>query len=299
MNILQKIFRHGLYGSYQIAIKILKRKTNYDLWRVRNAPIYSNPTPTELKIIEAELSVLGISLLDYTPNPAQYKDFGNEHWFSADYHGGRDSGVWDEKLLEHWIAADLLGLMEKNSGQTYVDVAAANSPWSQMLRERKDVKAYAIDLCKIGLSFQHLSYYLRQDATSTEFLDSSINGASLQCAFEMFQGDDDTKLIYEMARVLKPGGKLVILPLYMHTHYCSYSSADYFGKGYSPTTAKEYVRLDIFGIQSSRKYDPVSLKKRILDPILELGMKYSIRALRNKSEFGNNIYCHFILEVEK
>ena len=299
MNIIQKIFRHGLHKSSEIALNKIKRKTNYDLWRVRNAPLFSNPTPTELIIIEAELSSLGVSVIDYTPNPAQYQDFKNELWFPVDYHGGTDSGVWDEKLLEHWIASNLLGLMDKNLPQTYVDVAAANSPWAQMLRERRAVDAYAIDLCTIGMSFQHLPYYIRQDATSTEFLDSTINSASLQCAFEMFQGDDDTKLIHEMARVLKPGGKLVILPLYMHTHYCTYSSPDYFGKGYSPVTAKEYVRLDIFGIQSSRKYDAANLKKRILDPILAHGMKYSLRALRNKTEFGDNIYCHFILEVEK
>jgi ubiquinone/menaquinone biosynthesis C-methylase UbiE len=62
----------------------------------------------------------------------------------------------------------------------------------------------------------------------------------------MFMGADDTNLLKEMARILKPGGKVVILPLYLHTQYCAYSTPEYFGKGYSDLTAREYIRLDCF-----------------------------------------------------
>lgn len=41
------------------------------------------------------------------------------------------------------------------------------------------------------------------------------------------------------------------------------------------------------------------LKKRVLDPIIKAGMRYQLLALRNKHEFGTNIYCHFILEIER
>jgi len=112
-------------------------------------------------------------------------------------------------------------------------------------------------------------------------------------------GEDDTKLIYELARILKPGGKVVILPLYMHTHYCAYSTPEYFGNGYTDSIAKEYIRLDCTGVPSSRKYNPIQLKERVLDPIIAAGLHYRLLVLRNKSEFGQGIYCHFILEIEK
>ena len=189
--------------------------------------------------------------------------------------------------------------MNYGPAEAYVDVAAAGSPWAKTLRERKQIDAYAIDLCEVSDAYRDLPYYRVENATATSFADASITGVSLHCAYEMFMGQDDTRLIAELARILKPGGKAVILPLYMHTHYCAYSTPEYFGKGYSDPLAKEYVRLDCSGVPSSRKYDAAKLKERVLDPILAAGLKYQLLALRNKSEFGQNIYCHFILEIEK
>ena len=299
MNIIKKIHRHGLRKSFFIASDLIKKKSGFTLWRVRNAPIFANPTPAELVIIERDLHALGIVVHDYSPPPDKFKSFQSAQWFPPDYHGGMNSGVWDEKLLEHWIAADVLGLMEYKDNDIYIDIAAANSPWAQKLRERKGVDSYAIDLCEIGQNYKHLPYYRTEDATHTSFADACVKGASLQCAYEMFMKDDDINLINEVARILKPGGKIIILPLYMHTHYCAYASPDYFGKGYNDPLAKEYVRLDLYGIPSSRKYDAKNLKHRILDHVEAAGMHYKLHALRNKSEFGTNIYCHFILEIEK
>ena len=189
--------------------------------------------------------------------------------------------------------------MRYGSTDIYVDIAAAGSPWAQALRERKNINAYAIDLCEIGKAYRHLDYYRVENATSSTFANDSISGASLHCAYEMFVGKDDTNLVKELARILKPGGKVVILPLYLHTHYCAYSTPEYFGKGYSDPNAGEYVRLDCYGVPSSRKYDPLKLKERVLDPILAAGLHYKLSVLRNKNKFGKCIYCHFILEIEK
>lgn len=299
MSIIEKIRRHGLRGSLYKVIGLLKNKTGYTLWRVRNAPVYANPTATQLITIECELKALGIAVHDYSPNPNVFKSFQAALWFPPDYHGGLNSGVWDEKLLEHWLASEMLGLMAYKSTDIYIDVAASNSPWVQKLREHQGIDAYAIDLCQVGKAYQHLPYYRVENATKTSFADASVTGASLQCAYEMFIRRDDSNFIHEVARILKPGGKVIILPLYMHTHHCAYATPEYFGKGYQDTGAKEYVRLDCFGVPSSRKYNAQQLKLRVLDAIDATGMRYRLHALRNKSEFGANIYCHFILEIEK
>jgi hypothetical protein len=41
----------------------------------------------------------------------------------------------------------------------------------------------------------------------------------------------------------------------------------------------------------------MELKRRILEPARELGMHCLLRALRNKEQLGQGIYCHFILET--
>ena len=304
MSLLAKIRHYGFVGSARIATGIGLRPVrkllkSLRLFRLRDAPRYFNPSEDELSLIENDLLRLGISIVDYSPPPDQYILFKAGNWFPLNYHGGIASGVWDEKLLEHWIAANLLDLWKYRKHDVYVDIAACDSPWAKTLRERLGLAAYAIDMSPVGFKYRDLSYYRSENATATAFDDGQVMGASLQCAFEMFMNEDDQNLIPEFARILAPGGKAIILPLYMHTHWCAYSTPEYYGKGYSDASAKEYLRADCDGLPSSRKYDAQRLIDRVLVPIQESGMRYTLRVLRNKVVFGKGVYCHFILEIEK
>lgn len=297
-DILRRIQRYGLFGYAKRVLSRIRQITGFEEWRCRNAPRFANPTDDELLEIEQALRNLGVVVHDYGPPVEGFREFQAAGYFPEHYHGGQSSGVWDEKLLEHWVAANQLDLFKYDESDVYIDVAACGSPWAKALRERYSIQAYAIDL-DINPEFFGLDFYREENATKTRFADSSVRGMSLQCAFEMFRGSDDLKFIPEIERILKPGGKAIILPLYMHTHHCAYSTPEFFGKGYSDPDAKEYVRMDSFGVPSSRKYDAETLKRRVLDPITSSGMGYQLMALRNKHEFGDNIYCHFILEIEK
>ena len=298
---LNKLCKHGMLGSARIATKVAKARfrRQIDEYRFRKAPKYANPNTEELSQIESDLRSLPTHIIDYSPDSQRFKRFQEENWFPDDYHGGRSSGVWDEKLLEHWIAFELLGLENWGDNDIYVDIASQYSPWAQALRERRGLSAFAIDLAPVGPAFSSLPYYRSEDATRTSFADASVRGASLQCALEMFAGDHDQLLIKELARILRPGGKVIILPLYMHTHYCCYATPEFYGKGFSDVGAKEYIRMDCRGVPSSRKYHAHSLRERLLDPILQHGLSYKLYVLRNKSHFGVGVYCHFILEIEK
>lgn len=197
--------------------------------------------------------------------------------------------------MEHFVAWKLLDLKEG----IYIDVAACNSPWVHILRNtHPEIEAFAIDL-EIPEDYRKMKYYIRQDATKTSFDDNSVDGVSLQCAYEMFVGEDDINLIIELGRILKSEGKAVILPLYMHTHPCHYSTPEYYGKGFGDRDSKEYIRWDCWGIKASRKYSVEKLKNRILSKIEEVGMNYKIYVLKNKRDISENIYLHFILLIEK
>lgn len=293
MNLLDKVKKHGVIGAARIG------RHRYHQWAARKAPKYTSPTESEHAQIERDLRALGAVVEDYFLDPAAFKAFTDMRYFPPDYHGGMDGGVWDEKLLEHWITSQLLGLLEYKPDDVYVDIAASTSPWVKVLRERIGLQAFAIDLAEIGTAYRDLSYYRVENATATSFGAASVRGASLHCAYEMFMGDDDTNLLREAARILRPGGKMVIAPLYMHTHYCAYATPEYYGKGHSDPEAKEYVRSDCSGVRSSRKYDARKLQERVLQPIEKLGMSYRLLALRNKDQLGKDIYCHFILEVAR
>lgn len=273
-------------------------KRNFYRFKNRNAVEYSNPNNTELNDIESELVKLGEKIEDLYINQNKFNNFVSEYKFPSDYHGGVNSGVWFEKLLEHFIAFELLGIEKFRKKDIYVDIAGSNSPWVKILREKNDIEAFCIDL-EVSPFFSIFPYYKVEDATKSSLLSGSVKGASLQCAFEMFQRDNDINLITELKRILAYNGKVIIVPLYLHTHYCSYSSPEYFGKCHSDSESIEYIRNGIWGIPSSRKYSAIKLKERILSRITDLGMNYTIYVLRNGKNVSPEIYCHFILEIYK
>ncbi len=273
---------------------VLRKYSNF---KTRNAPIYEGPTEAELCDIEESLGALGVSVTPIVISRSEFDEFKQRFSFPVDYHGGKEGGVYDEKLLEHFIAYNFSGLKDFGENDVYVDVAACASPWAQILR-KTGITAFAIDL-ELGRTFKNLDYYRQADATETFFEDSSVAAMSLQCAYEMFGGDDDWKYLEECGRILKPGGTVVISPLYMHKQECGYSTAEYYLKGYADETAKQYVRRGFWGIPYSRKYSADSLQNRVLDRISKLGMTFTLYKLENKSELGENIYCHFILAFTK
>jgi hypothetical protein len=297
MIILNKIKKHGLRRSVKIAGGLLSEE--FAKWRTRKAPAFKNPTDSELDDIELALLDLGVKIENYKVDPKEFYAFKTAGYFSDDYHGGISGPVWNEKVLEHYLAAERLGLYSYKREDVYVDVAAAGSPWAKSLRDKLGISAFAIDVSLADSEYKDLPFYRVENATAMEFENESVKGASLQCAYEMFMGDDDTNVLNEFSRILRPGGKILILPLYLHTHYCAYSSPKYYGKGHSDPLSKEYIYREWKGIPSARFYDAVSLKRRVLDPIEALGMKYQMFTLKNKKDLGSNIYCHFILEITK
>lgn len=274
-------------------------KKKYYFLKFKSAEIYKNPTVQELKKIEVELIRNAVTLGDLSIDSSDFENFQTKYIFPEDYHGGKKSGVWEEKLFEHYIAWKMLDISSYEKDDIYIDVAACDSPWAKMLRDvNKTISSFAIDL-NLPTKYANFPYYKQMDATKTNFENNSVRGVSLQCAYEMFVADSDINLIKELHRILKGGGKAIISPLYMHTHPCHYASPDYYGKGYGDIGSKEYILWNYYGICSSRKYDAKKLKDRILDLIESLGMKYKIYILKNKSALSSEIYMHFILEIEK
>jgi len=298
MRIINALKKYGVHGSLKIA---LRRGGYYRLkHKFLKTAHFNEPTCNALRIIEKQLSALGISTREYIVDSEKFNQFKKILPFPEDYHGGVDGAVWEEKILEHFIAFEILNLKDYNPTDIYIDVAACLSPWAKILRENLAIQSYAIDL-NIGKTYKNLKYYKKENATKTSFSHSSVKGMSLQCAYETFINDDDIYFLEEISRILHKGGKTVIVPLYLHTHYCSSSSPEYFSKNFSNNKdfEEKYVRLDLCGVPFSRHYNVTIFYKRIIEKIKKLKMNYNLYALRNKKSIGSNIYCHFILEIIK
>lgn len=293
-SFLVKTSRKDLIGVLRGAA-LRARRAFHDI-RTRKAPMYMGPNDEELSQIESRIKAHGIPVHDYFVDIKAFNEFVDWACFPSNYHGGVGGAVYLEKMLEHFVAWDFLAF-GKSEYMPYIDVAAGMSPWAHMLRLH-GYKSFAVDLA-VPQEHARLGYYLQEDATQTYFGDETIGSVSLQCAYEMFAGTADMDLLKELGRILKPGGRAVISPLYTHTHACFYQTPEWYGRLSGDAGATAYVRRDSWGVPASRKYSPDTLHSRVCQTADRYGLVATVHALRNKAEIGPGIYLHFILVLDK
>lgn len=300
---LNRVKKQGLLRTFFKGVaKVKSLKRDDVIRRVSDffpsfLPFYTFPSKEDFQTVEKSFHKEGLKLPDYFVKKERFIEFSNDFGFGDDFYGGKDKPVWTEKVLEHFIAWEMV-VRNLKKDELYIDVAAASSPWVKMLNE-KGFKAVGIDLNR-SYKFPDDPNYLVMDATNTTFKDGSVSGVSLQCAFEMFTGDDDINLIKELGRILKIGGKALVIPLYMNTHYCGFTSKEFrFSRKYHDKGSKLYLREEFKGIPFARDYDVLTLKERVLDTADKNGLEYKIYVLRNGREIHEGVYCHFILELIK
>jgi SAM-dependent methyltransferase len=175
----------------------------------------------------------------------------------------------EKKFMEHYIAFKLLNLQPN---QRYLDIASESSPFPDLARRRLGLETYSQDLTyPAGIRGHRIGSSADQLPIPADWAD----GASLQCAFEHFQGQIDTNFIRELARVLKPGGKCVIVPLYMHHEplniYDPILYSDW-NDSKADSGATIVAEIDLGG-HFERIYSPETLK-RIL--IRGIGLSYHV-----------------------
>jgi len=121
----------------------------------------------------------------------------------------------DEKSLEHYLAAELAGLQK---GQVLIDIASQIGVACEVYE-----RLYGVETLQQDLDYPTGRHGRRigGDAARMDVPDGFADALTLHCSFEHFEGASDTGFIREAARVLKPGGVLVIAPLYLAQHYAA------------------------------------------------------------------------------
>jgi len=165
-----------------------------------------------------------------------------------------------EKQLEHFLAAELLGLERDD---VFVDVASENSPVPEIYRRMFGANAYWQDIqYKPGLSGRRIG----GDACAMPVPDGFATAVTLTCSIEHFERDADQRLCDELVRVIRPGGRLVIAPLYLFTEPAAMTDPVYSGRGEVPFD--EGVTLycaEGWRNRHGRFYSPATLRERVLD----------------------------------
>ena len=256
-----------------------------DYWLNPLAKRQSKVAPQDYEQIRSDLLRVGLNVTAYRVNTAEFDDWLSKADFGQAY---RDAyaELFREKVFEHYLGAKLL---ELGAGDVFIDVAAAKSPWYKMVPALYGCReSYCLDLAYApGIHSQQIG----ADATDTPLPDGFAGKIALHCAYETFEGSADAKLPTEAGRLLRPGGRMVILPLYLHNFYFVHVGpyADRRGLDYSGAT--RVWREDITGLRFSRKYSVQAFAERVVKNLN--GLVLHIFFIENISEVVSNGYCRF------
>jgi hypothetical protein len=195
-----------------------------------------------------------------------------------------------EKALEHFVSLVLIGNITDG-----MDVASCSSPFADIVAERTGRPMYRQDLTFApGVS----GWSVGSSADALPLPDRSLGAMTLHCSFEHFEGNADTGLIREAARVLRPGGRLCILPLYL---------ADTFANITDPAIAVEDARFDPgapvhvvkgFNNRFGRFYDVGELTRRVLSPARD-AFHAALYDIVGAQELDPRCYLRFALVLER
>ncbi|MBL6963856.1 MAG: class I SAM-dependent methyltransferase [Bacteroidetes bacterium] len=238
-----------------------------------------------------DLDQAGITVKEITINPSDYQQYLENTKYPVSYYGGgkdpRQNFI--EKTLEHFVSFQFLNLKATSN---FIDIAACTSPFYTIVKEKYNLtNSYQQDLVfKKGLHRDKIGGY----ASEIPLPDQSIDAVTLHCSLEHFEGNSDTEFFVEMQRVLKPGGKVIVLPFYLAYEYTIHLDPAFnLLKFHMPKTDKSAaIRYCNWKQYYSRHYDVKVLQTRILNELTKLELE--VFRLQNFKDIHPTSYLRFI-----
>ncbi|HKR07244.1 MAG TPA: class I SAM-dependent methyltransferase [Bacteroidia bacterium] len=300
MNPAIKQFYNGAYFFLQATLPVnpfIPRKINGSRVRKGHIRIEQETNPRLDELIIQQLNEERIENASYKVDIDAFRKYYSDTPYPQDYYGnknGRDDN-FIEKALEHFVSLQLLHL---NRHSTLIDIGAGNSPFTEIVKEKSGTaKAYSQDkYFKEGFNENKIG----GSASRLPFEDGSIDAMTLHCSLEHFEGNQDTGFFIEAERVLKKGGKCIVLPFYLSSQYTVHlDPVNNLLKCFKPVLSDEgaVIRYCDSRQAFSRHYDVKTFRQRILNNIHALHPL--IYRVENFKEVYHDCYLRFVLVMTK
>lgn len=244
-------------------------------------------------LIEVQLRQ-NVQVVDYDIDVTDYRRYIQtaKIYESKRFYGGPEGPNFPEKTLEHYLAAKFLNLGPQD---VYIDIASQNSPAPIIYSQKYGCKTLRQDIVyPAGINGDRIG----GDAAAMPLRDGFASAMALHCSFEHFEGDTDIRFIKETSRVLKAGGKAVIVPLYLAQEYIIKTDPAVWPVGgiIFESDAVLYCAKN-FRNRQGRFYDIAHLKSRIIEHLGEL--KCTIVNVKNAKDVHPSCYVRFAMILEK
>lgn len=205
-------------------------------------------------------------------------------YFKTLYHDPRDM-IDDEKLLEYYISYKWLDF---NSDDTYIDVAAQDCPFAFFIRDRFNCRVYRQDLYYLDKGIQGED--IGGDASKIPLPRNSVSKISLHNSLEHFEGNSDIKFFRKAQRLLRKGGLMLVVPLFIGEEYSIETEA-----GWVDEEGEKHLWGE--GAQFARWYDLPHFNSRILKKSKKF--RVHVYSLENAAEIDPKCYAEYFAIFEK
>ena len=192
---------------------------------------------------------------------------------------------WRKKTLEHYITYKYFGL---NQDSLVIDIASASSIFPEIL-EKHHINVYRQDLIYNSNLEKGI---IGGNATDIPLEDEFATHLFLHCSFEHFEGNDDVDFIREAHRLLKPGGKLVVVPLYFLPEHTVFTDPRFSRDHIHFDKNASIVYLRKYNNRYGRHYSSAVFKKRILE--VSDGFEFEIWHVDNVLDIDPKNIVHFV-----
>jgi SAM-dependent methyltransferase len=247
---------------------------------------------------EAILRALGELPVELRPQPIDPSAF-ESHVLSVRYPRAYAAGPLDtggnreNKLLEYFVSLQILDIQPRD---VIIDVASEHSIFPAVVRDAYGASVFRQDLIyPPGIHGDRIGGNAGAMAVPDQFADALV----LHNSFEHFERTADSDFVAESWRVLRPGGAVVIVPLFMDERHSIISDPLTDRRGIAWDPGARVIELPGRHIRFGRFYDAAALAERVLRPATRLGYDVEILHFENVKDVHPEASTHFALVMRK
>jgi hypothetical protein len=257
-------------------------------------------TKADLDLVQKRIMDGGIQVREWDVSPylGEFSEYIKLPEYAGSYreYGGKDVCSFLEKALEHFVS---FKIAEPKPGQVYMDVGSCVSVVPQILRRHYRSECYVQDL---ELPSGVHGWNVGSNAAQIPLSDSSLDGITLHCTLEHFERDADSQFVRECARLLKIGGKAVILPLYVNLHWTNITGEtdDAQRKSIAFDDAASYFCvIPEWHNRFGRHYSAAALLDRVLQVAASSELTVELLRVINFERVHPDLWLKWILVLER
>jgi len=211
--------------------------------------------------IKKQLIGTGQSIIDYEIDEVDFNSFCTRYQsiFDNPNYQYYSSPSKSKKIIEYYLS---IKFSELNNNSIVLDVASHRSVFPEIMKKNK-IKTYKQDLY-YKTDFD--SFIIGGNAINIPMPDLSFTNIFLHDSIQHFEKKDDINFIKEAYRLLKPNGKLFLVPIYFYNKNIIFVDPKFSRKKNHTAYNYEVLFLRNYNNAFGRNFTPNNFFNRFISP---------------------------------